>query len=391
MLISIFIPTYNAERCIGQTLQSVLGQTYREIEVWVVDDCSTDGTLALLREWQERDSRLHVLAKEQNEGFVPFSWVRVMPLLRGEFTLYMSHDDWLSADCVERLVMAQRETLADAVIPEVLFVYDDGTERSAFAANASAMKIGRREAFAQMLNYDIPGFALWRTELVRRVGMPTEAWNSDEGMQRIWALNCGQGVAICPSAKFYYRVTASSITKGLKPYHLTGLKTQRRLLWAALSSATWISHPKIFVCFVWQYLKSAVYLRRKLGASANQNLGEIVRFGIVGALATALHYGIYLGLVWLWPMINPSVPYSIGYIISFVANFFASNYFTFRTKPSAKKGVGFALSHVVNYLLHIGLLNLFLWLGVSETLAPIPVFCIAVPVNFLLVRLVLKR
>ena len=42
-------------------------------------------------------------------------------------------------------------------------------------------------------------------------------------------------------------------------------------------------------------------------------------------------------------------------------------------------------------MLHIGLLNTFLWLGLSKTLAPIPVFAIAIPVNFLLVRFVFKR
>ena len=120
------------------------------------------------------------------------------------------------------------------------------------------------------------------------------------------------------------------------------------------------------------------------------NIGEILRFGIVGALATLVHYGIYLGLLWFWPQMNASLAYSIGYVVSFVGNFFASNYFTFRTRPTAGKGIGFALSHGVNYLLHILFLNLFLWLGLSQSLAPIPVFCIVIPINFILVRCVLK-
>ena len=119
--------------------------------------------------------------------------------------------------------------------------------------------------------------------------------------------------------------------------------------------------------------------------------GEIIRFGIVGALATALHYGIYLGLLWVLPEINRSLAYSIGYVLSFVFNFVASNYFTFKTKPTTKKGIGFAMSHAVNYGLHIGLLNFFLWCGLSSKLAPAPVFCIVIPINFLLVRFVLKR
>lgn len=122
----------------------------------------------------------------------------------------------------------------------------------------------------------------------------------------------------------------------------------------------------------------------------NPKLLEILRFGIVGALATLVHYGIYLALLWLWPSMNASVAYTVGYVISFVGNFLASNYFTFRTKPTVIKGIGFALSHGLNYLLHILFLNLFLWLGLSATLAPIPVFCIVIPINFILVRCVLK-
>ena len=114
---------------------------------------------------------------------------------------------------------------------------------------------------------------------------------------------------------------------------------------------------------------------------------ELVRFAIVGIIATLVHYGLYL-LLKRW--INVSVSYTIGYALSFLMNFWLSNVFTFRTKPSMKKGVGFGVSHVINYLLHIALLNLFLWVGLPSNLAPIPVFLIVVPINFLLVRKVLK-
>lgn len=128
-------------------------------------------------------------------------------------------------------------------------------------------------------------------------------------------------------------------------------------------------------------------------------LGEIVRFGVVGATATLLQYGIYWLLIQLvGDGLSPSrqhfwstVAMSVGYAISFVFNFFASTRFTFRVKANARKGAGFLFSHVVNYFLQMVTLNLFLWLGVSRTLAPIPMFCICVPVNFLLVRFFLKR
>lgn len=114
---------------------------------------------------------------------------------------------------------------------------------------------------------------------------------------------------------------------------------------------------------------------------------EFIRFGIVGCLATLVHYGIYLVLN-LW--INTTIAYSIGYGISFLGNFYLSNKFTFKTKPTFKKGIGFGLSHFINYLLQVILLSVFIKLGIPDKYAPIPVFCIAVPVNFLMVRSVLK-
>ena len=82
---------------------------------------------------------------------------------------------------------------------------------------------------------------------------------------------------------------------------------------------------------------------------------------------------------------------TISYILSFIVNFFLSNYFTFKTKPSLKKGIGFAMSHVINWLLRSGLLYVFInYFGIADKYALIPVSCIVFPINFVLVRTVLK-
>ena len=121
-------------------------------------------------------------------------------------------------------------------------------------------------------------------------------------------------------------------------------------------------------------------LLARLTPQQRQKLGEVVRFGIVGVLATLLQYAIYTVLL-LW--CSPSLSMTVGYILSFIFNFIV--------ETNARHGAGFALSHVVNYLLQMATLNFFLWIGVSKTLAPIPMFCICVPVNFVLVRFFLKK
>lgn len=115
---------------------------------------------------------------------------------------------------------------------------------------------------------------------------------------------------------------------------------------------------------------------------------EILRFGMVGAFATAVHYGVY----WLLhDMMNVNLAYTTGYVVSFVFNYLLSARFTFRKKKSVKNGFGFIGAHLFNYVLQVSLLNLFLYLGVDKGLAPVPVYCIAIPTNFIVVRFVFRR
>ncbi len=155
-------------------------------------------------------------------------------------------------------------------------------------------------------------------------------------------------------------------------------------------------------------------------ATLKQTGSEFVRFFVVGVGATLLHLLVYLLLNWLFDLsdkdaLGITVTYSVGYAVSFVANYIVSLRWTFKTEGSVSKGLGFAFSHLLNAGMHLGLLNLFrsvgagdalsmllIWLapwlvewlpvlGRPESLLPLPVYVIVVPVNFLMVRFFLKR
>lgn len=147
----------------------------------------------------------------------------------------MSHDDILASDCIEKLVKEQeKDSEIDCIIPSLVFFEKDiNNPEEKYTANNikndfsnHPTVIGER-AFDEMLDYTISGFALWRTSLIRRIGMPTESFNSDECMQRVWVKNCKK-VAFS-DAKFGYRQSNNSIVKGLKPYHYFSVATNLRL------------------------------------------------------------------------------------------------------------------------------------------------------------------
>ncbi len=122
--------------------------------------------------------------------------------------------------------------------------------------------------------------------------------------------------------------------------------------------------------------------------TGKRTLAEAVRFAIVGVSVTALHYGIYLALRTLIPVY---IAFTVGYVLSFLLNFYLTSRFTFGTSPTWKRFTGMVGAHGVNYLLQTSLLWLFIRAGVAESLAPMPVYAVAVPVNFLLVRFVFKK
>ena len=123
--------------------------------------------------------------------------------------------------------------------------------------------------------------------------------------------------------------------------------------------------------------------------NGNSRMSEIIRFGLVGTIATALQYGFYV--IFVNAVHVPAVPSTlISYALSFMFNFFLSNYFTFHSRPNAKKGVGFTLSHLFNMGLQTGLVAIFKGI-VGPTLALLPALAICIPVNYLLVRFVLTN
>lgn len=112
---------------------------------------------------------------------------------------------------------------------------------------------------------------------------------------------------------------------------------------------------------------------------------RIARFGLVGTVCSAVHYGVYC-LFALFS--NYNVSYTAGYMVGLICNYILTTYFTFRKSPSKRNVAGFIASHAVNYLLEIGLFNLFLYAGVGKWLAPVLSMLIAIPVNFALLHFV---
>jgi len=125
-LISVMIPTFNYGRFLATAIDSVLAQTYANVEVVVTDNVSTDGTPELVAARYGADSRVRFFQNEANLGIIP-NLNRGLNHARGEFVLWLSADDWLLPGHLERLhdVFA-RHPAVDVVYSTVYFADEAG-------------------------------------------------------------------------------------------------------------------------------------------------------------------------------------------------------------------------------------------------------------------------
>lgn len=100
-LVSILIPTYNSAKYLSQAIDSALSQTYKNIEIVVHNDASTDSTRELLKKY--KDKRLRIIHTKNNHGMIG-GWNYIVTKAKGEFIKFLASDDLLAPRAVEVLV-----------------------------------------------------------------------------------------------------------------------------------------------------------------------------------------------------------------------------------------------------------------------------------------------
>ena len=113
-LISVIVPAYNAEAFLDQCLESIVAQSYRHLEILVVDDGSTDGTAALCDRWAERDERIRII--HQPNGGHSAARNTALDAMTGELVAMVDSDDVLHPEFVATLLDVLRQTDADIAV-----------------------------------------------------------------------------------------------------------------------------------------------------------------------------------------------------------------------------------------------------------------------------------
>ncbi len=125
-LISIIMAAYNAEKTIGFAIDSVLKQTYEVFELLVINDCSTDGTETIVKEYAEKDCRIKLINNPRNLG-VSLTRLEGLKQAKGDWIAILDSDDaWMPVK-LEKQIALQKRLNAELVFTGVKYLKADGT------------------------------------------------------------------------------------------------------------------------------------------------------------------------------------------------------------------------------------------------------------------------
>lgn len=229
LFVSIFVPVYNGEKYLAQTLKSIQQQTYTNFEVLLVDDSSTDGSLPILNQFAANDDRFKVFSKE-NGGMVAPSMNYIIPKIKGDYFFYASQDDIFSSNLLEKMVIRQKETSADCILPDMEFYFENKqNNKQIIGLNRDRIiELSGKEACVASLNWTIHGFALFKSSLVKSEFFSEDAFNSDEFVTR--KLFFKSNKVVFSEGVFYYRQdNANAITKTFGKKNFYVLNTSWRI------------------------------------------------------------------------------------------------------------------------------------------------------------------
>lgn len=113
-MISVIVPIYNTAKFLSTCIESIIDQTYQDLEIILVNDASTDNSIHICNTFREKDNRIILIDKQQNEGVEKARYDGIL-VAKGEYICFVDSDDWLEKNALKRMYEKAIETDADYV------------------------------------------------------------------------------------------------------------------------------------------------------------------------------------------------------------------------------------------------------------------------------------
>ena len=228
-VVSILIPAYNVASFLPKCLETVLGQTYTDLQVVVVDDGSKDDTLTVANTYSAKDARLEVYHQE-NQG-VAATRNHLLDRVKGDYVLFVDADDWIESDMVEYLMNVAQNHSADFVMCDHV-INDAESSRE----EPNVFELDQEHAIVDFLHHDYFIGALWnklfKREVTEGIRFNERIWYGEDALFTWGVLQRTQRVVVSSKQLYHQYMNEESISHQAFGYKkLTGHKT-----WAILTN-----------------------------------------------------------------------------------------------------------------------------------------------------------
>ena len=250
-LVSIVVPTHNSAEYLRQCLDSIIGQTYRRLQIICVDDGSTDETVQILDSYAKADSRLSYVTQENRGAGVARN--RGLDQATGDYLLFFDSDDWMADDLVQCAVSRAEECEADIVVFPIVEAF--GTSEllretpwlileDKFPQDVFSWRDNPDWIFRALQNY--PWNKLLKMSLVRENDLRyQEIFLTEDLMFMAPAFVCARRICLLRQNVVYHRVGISTNVMSFKDAHPLDFYTAFRELKSWLEKSGYFDELKV--------------------------------------------------------------------------------------------------------------------------------------------------
>lgn len=211
-MISVIVPVYNVKSYLKKCIESILNQTYSNLEIILVDDGSTDGSNEVCKYFERLDSRIRLIEKEN--GGLSSARNAGLEVAKGDYISFIDSDDWIEKDFIENLLFLLEKYNAD--ISQCSFVRDNGTRAPKIYKDTTSKVISGKEALKNLynrrtyLNTVVMWNKLYKKKIFEKMRFEEGIINEDEAIihEILYSLN---RVVINSSTLYHYYVRSNSI------------------------------------------------------------------------------------------------------------------------------------------------------------------------------------
>lgn len=210
-LISVIVPIYKVEPYLDKCIASIVNQTYKNLEIILVDDGSPDNCPAMCDSWAERDSRIRVIHKPN--GGLSDARNAGMAVATGELLAFVDSDDWISPDMYEYLYQRLTEDGSDVAACGVQLIWENGTPPCMLTCEGNRV-LDREEAMQAIIEESWLKqpvvYKIYKTKLIKDIKFPVGKYHEDV----FWsyqAIGRAQRVSVSDHIGYYYLQRGGSI------------------------------------------------------------------------------------------------------------------------------------------------------------------------------------